>query len=167
MTAWGNTATNQAGGTNSAFEIRNFASAGGTLTLTLDLNAANNAANRNNFSSGQANITNDAGATTYNIEGMALGAQTAAAVDTFLSARNDGAISVTGSFVGVARCGPLFFELAAAKSSATPLVGMPMVMDVRMLSPSRPRYAGQHRDPALGGDWPDRRTSRYAAAPAV
>ena len=49
VTAWGNTATNQAGGTNSAFEIRNFASAGGTLTMTLDLNAANNAANRNAF----------------------------------------------------------------------------------------------------------------------
>ena len=92
VTAWGNTVTNQAGGTNHAFEIRNFSA--GTQTMTLDLNAANVPARRNNVVSGEARVTNDAG--TYNIEGMSPGAQTAAAVDTFLSARNDGAITVTG-----------------------------------------------------------------------
>ena len=50
-TAWGNTVTKQAGGTNHAFEIRNFSA--GTQTMTLDLNAANVPARRNNVVSGE------------------------------------------------------------------------------------------------------------------
>jgi hypothetical protein len=134
VTAWGNTATNNAGAAESAFEVRNFASAGGTLTMTLDLNAANIAANRNNFSSGEANITNDAGATTYNIEGMGLGAQSAANVDTFLSARNDGTITVSGSFVGVANAPPLLFEPAAEASRGMPSVATAGSTDAHLLS---------------------------------
>jgi hypothetical protein len=106
VTVLGNTFTQQ-NASGQVFEIRNSLNPG--TTICLDLNADNNSANRNTATGGNGTgfrLTNDAGV--YNIEGMAAGPQTGAAVQAFLAARNTGAVSPSndgatfpsGSFVG-------------------------------------------------------------------
>ena len=88
LTLWGNSLTN-GNASGEVLEVLNTGSAG-TQTLCLDMNGQNIAANANSYTGGGAagfKLTNNFG--TYNIGFMSAGAQTAAAVQTFVSARNN------------------------------------------------------------------------------
>lgn len=103
VTVLGNSFTNN-NAAGSVFEIRNLNPAGAlTNTICLDMNADNIPANANTYAGGTGGfrVTQDAGAGAYSIDGMAAGAQTAAAVSAFLSPRNSSlTVTAAGSFVG-------------------------------------------------------------------
>jgi hypothetical protein len=98
VTALGNSITqNNAGG--QVFEGRALTTSASSMCL--DLNAGNTSPNTATGGNGTGfRVTQDAG-TAYSIDGMAAGPQTAAAVQTFLAARNTGPVTVSGAaFVG-------------------------------------------------------------------
>jgi hypothetical protein len=103
LTIWGNDLTNS-NASGEVLEILNTGTAG-NQTLCLDMNGANLAANANKYTGGGAagfKVTNNFG--TFNIGGMAAGAQSFGAVQTFLSPRNNNqtvtAAGAVGNFSG-------------------------------------------------------------------
>ena len=93
LTIWGNSLTNN----NASGEVFEVNTTGlGSPAVCLDMNGANNPANANSYTGGTGGfkLTHNTG--TYNIGGMGAGAQTAAAVQTFVSARNNGLTVTTG-----------------------------------------------------------------------
>ena len=103
LTILGNSLTNN-NALGQVFEVRNVNPSGAlTNTICLDLNADNIPANANSYTGGTGGfrITQDAGAGSFNIDGMSAGPQTAAAVAAFLSPRNNSlTVTAAGSFVG-------------------------------------------------------------------
>ncbi|HZH30825.1 MAG TPA: Calx-beta domain-containing protein [Pyrinomonadaceae bacterium] len=108
VTVWGNTFNNlNAGG--EVIEILTSTGDGtATSSICLDINAANNPANRNTATGGtvasQIKLSSNAPSGTFSIEGMSAGAQSAANVQTFVAARNNGTVAATGNFVGSTGC---------------------------------------------------------------
>ncbi len=99
LTIWGNSLTN-ANPLGEVLEILN-TGVGGTQTLCLDMNGANVPANANSYTGGGAagfKLTNNYG--TYNIAFMGAGPQTFAAVQTFLSPRNNNQTVTAAGAVG-------------------------------------------------------------------
>src|SRR6185295_17289760 len=90
FTALGNSITqnNAAGSVFEAPALTNSAP-----PMCLDLNAGNTSPNTATGGTLGFRITQDAAGGTYSIDGMAAGPQTAAAVQTFLAARNTGAVT--------------------------------------------------------------------------
>jgi hypothetical protein len=99
VTVLGNVFTNN-NGSGDSFEHRNF-DAGSTSCL--DVNAANQAPDRNNSNRGYL-ITRSAG--TFGIEGLAAGTHANATVNAFVDARNDGGASAASGndFTGGVAC---------------------------------------------------------------
>jgi hypothetical protein len=100
VTVWGNNLT-QNNPTGQVFRARTVVNA--TSSMCLDLNADNIVGNRNTVTGGASfgfRVSQDAGTGTYSIDGMGAGAQTAAAVQAFLAARNNGNVTTSGSFTG-------------------------------------------------------------------
>jgi hypothetical protein len=97
LTALGNSITqSNAGG--SVFEAR--ALTNSASQMCLDLNAGNTSPNTATGGTLGFRITQDAAAGAYSIDGMAAGPQTAAAVQTFLAARNTGAVTAASGGTG-------------------------------------------------------------------
>ena len=102
VTVWGNTLTNNTVGSGEVFEVLS-SGAAGTVNTCLDLNGANVPANANSYSGGAGGfrITNNyVGGGSFNIGGMTAGAQSAANVQTFVSARNNSLTVTAGGAVG-------------------------------------------------------------------
>ncbi len=99
-TVWGNTLTNSSGG-GEVFEALGSGTAG-TLNVCLDLNGASVVANQNSFGNGgSVRLTNNYG--NYNVGGMTAGGQSAANVQTHVTARNTfigGSAVTAGGVVG-------------------------------------------------------------------
>jgi hypothetical protein len=101
VTIIGNTLTNS----NALGEIMELLTSAGDGTATskinLEINSDNVAANRNTFNGGgTVKLTSNATAGTFAIAKLPAGAQSAATVDSYVEARNNGSFTVAGNFTG-------------------------------------------------------------------